>query len=468
MVEPRRSLHALAFGQSRGQSPGMSGGKRLFGLLVVLLVFAGFAGLFIAAVPSISPQSVQLPDGTVVRLAGVTYGRVYHYVAEDGWRRIAGRVLPEIYSRKLGIRMGSVTNATPTVFVCLEAVKTNGYPRFLPYPEATNLHSLYDISRVLDAGASVELHDDVGNAFLLVQTPFFGVPSTNRYVSIFALPLVSRKASRFELHVNQFDTSRRTNYASTFSAHNPAPRSKPRWRARPLPQTNSLEDLSVELLSLDPGGPHTLRELDLEGHTTSGTVAHLRILQNGRPSTAWEVSGVAVTDELSNTFKPHSLEHLGPYAISFDGAFSPREARRFRFELSRVPPFGSNEMAVTLPLSAVPVDPSRHVPYVRLSEYSLRLFGGNYPGNRHYYSASINASPPSGLHFQYFFTAADPAGNQIILLDRGAERWPDNEENEFTLPPNIPPDRLNITFSITKSRFVEFIAAPTASNKPPL
>ena len=458
----------------------MAGVKRLFALLVVVLVFAGFAALFIAAVPPISPRSVQLPDGTVVRLAGVTYGRVYRYVAEDGWRRVAGRILPEIYSRKLGIHVGSVTNATPTVFVCLEAVKTNGYYRFQPYPDAHGLlvHSPHGMTREPSVGASVELYDDTGNAFSLVESPFIAVGLPHKLAAIFTLPLTSAKATRLELHVNQYHYSLKTNYASTFSTRNPAPQFKPGWPARPLPQTNSVDDLSFELLSLDPGGPHTFRTgWLLEGHTSTGTIARFRILQNGRPSTAWEVSGVTVSDERGNTFKPHSLEHLGPNAISFDGAFSPREARRFRFELSRVPPFGSNEMAATLP-----VNPTNHAQFVVLSGYVLRVFGGEEPPGkyRRFYSASINAPPgtdfhsqfigtppPPGFHFQYFLTAADPAGNQIMLLDRGGEIWPDMEENSFNMPPDIPSERLSVTFAITKSRFVEFIATPSASQSAP-
>src|SRR5688572_25729752 len=77
--------------------------KRILGGLALLLGLAIVIGGVWMSFREEADQRHALPDGSIVTLRGVTYGKRHRMADASGWQRMAGRILPEKFARRLGI-----------------------------------------------------------------------------------------------------------------------------------------------------------------------------------------------------------------------------------------------------------------------------------------------------------------------------------------------------------------------------
>jgi hypothetical protein len=448
----------------------MPGGKRRYWIAVILLlVLAGCACLLFLNATRESSLSHRLPDGTVVTVRQVSYGRVYRDVPTNGWKRLAGRILPEKYSAKLGIKVFPFTNATESTIIFLDTVGTNlngvpGFWGYTPFPNATNMHSMYDVLSLELFGASIQLEDDAGNGFLLSKeqgSTRMGAP----FRQFFRVPLASHAANFFTLTVNQYDAVTHTNFSSTFVVRNPAPHRKTQWTAQPFPLTNRVDDLTVELLAIEPGSPHEFVLYGRLGRINHGTRARLRVLQDGVPTSAWRVTGVTVADEEGSVFVPRALDFPDAGTIGFDGGLSPREIRKFRFELNRAPPFRKDEKSAwaTISIASLPAfDYGQSSLGLDNGEYKLqirRMYREKIDGAYElWFNYDLSPQPPADVTAQIFVQAVDQDGREVTFVRSGA---PVDLRIGFKIPASVKSDTVKITFALTKPRYVEFLARPS-------
>jgi hypothetical protein len=289
--------------------------------------------------------SQRLPDGTVVSIAKVSYGRVHRFTAGNFWERFAARVLPARLRSRIGLRerLFAITNSTESTVIFVQSFRSNG-----TFSAAPAMHSWFSTSGML--------RDDVGNE-LSLSGRYVSLLYSNVLVEAFPAPLVSHLATQLQIDLKHSDWNAGPKGSTHFTLPNPAPHSAPRWSAPPLPQTNAAGDLRVELLELSTrGGPASNQLSVLPADFMPRTSARIRLLQNGAPTESWRVEAVTVFDEESNAFGVYLASARSSNALEFGAGLSPREPRKFRFELARVPPFAPDETA-TVTNILVPTSP---------------------------------------------------------------------------------------------------------------
>ncbi len=256
------------------------------------------------------PRSQQLPDGTVVTIKDLSYGKSVNIPMGNLWQRIAGRILPEAIAKRLRIRKAGFTSATDTIFVTVETVRTNG--TFSAYPR-------WPYSR----DSSILMTDDTGNEYQLNRVLQNG-SGPKDLIEVFTAPLVSHLATQLNLRLQQYDYSSAATLATPLVAEfvvpNPAPRSRPRWTPSRPPMTNQLNDLTIVLRKVPLATPGS-SSLGASPNNWSG----LDVFENNSRSKNWRVLGFTIQDEEGNV-------------LTWGGRISPLEPRKFRFELTRNSP----------------------------------------------------------------------------------------------------------------------------------
>ena len=143
-----------------------------------LRVVAGVLGVLVAVTAVVwllfretdEPTEV-LSDGTVVKFRGATYGKTHRMFTGSIWHRLAGRILPDRLSRRLGVPVIHYITTNDSLVVWLE-VDTRAVP-----------------TKYLYSGPSVSIGDEHGSEFLsAVRTS--SKTTANGFVQGYEMPLV--------------------------------------------------------------------------------------------------------------------------------------------------------------------------------------------------------------------------------------------------------------------------------------
>lgn len=408
--------------------------------------------------------SQRMPDGTVVTIAKVSYGRVHRYRAGRFWERIAARVLPDALKKRLGVgdlRAWTIafTNATDSTVVFIQSYKSNG---FHPGPGSFGPFL-----------SGIVVADDAGNEFRLSATED-AFEGSNMFVDSYQVPLVSRAAQKFHLQLQQarWDADGDTNRFAEFTLKNPASQSAPRWRAPPLPQTNTTENLTVELIELRSFPSEISRAssgrrgFDLSPELQ--TRARIRLFENGGQTDRWRVAGISVLDEDGNIYEAAVRRTASPGITEFEGGFSEREPRKFQFELARVAPYDPDETATqtNINLSAIPDWPGhrRLDSPITMEFRGFKLQIDDLSQRNDFQQVSLFYTitpPPRGFHHHIILKAVEGNGKETILLELdGGGPEGGTMASKDSKPLITGPYRVDLVFALTKNRTVEFLARP--------
>jgi hypothetical protein len=420
-------------------------------LLVAVLILA--LGTGETRVPSQT-----LPDGTIVSIAKVSYGRTHSFTAGKLWERIAAQVLPETLKKRLGVRNRTYTftNPTDSTVIFVQAVRSNG--TFSAAPAM--------VSWFLTSGSS---KDDVGNE-LMLQKLSESLLYSNVYVETFQVPLVSHLATQLQIDLTHNDYKSGLKSAAThFTLSNPAPRHGPGWIAPPLPQTNTAGDLTVEMLELsNRGGMAPNERLPLAGRVYPSIISRVRILRSGVPTAAWRVEGLTVMDEEGNAVGLFSSGASHSNVLEFGGGLSTREPRRFQFELARVAPFGPDETAtltnILVPTSADSKSYGQLASPITLEFQGFKLHVNRLNQMNDFQQIQLEyriTPPPRTLQHHIILKAVEGNGKETMLLDHnGGGSAGGNMGLGQSRPTVSGKYRVDLVFALTKSRMVEFLAKP--------
>jgi hypothetical protein len=402
-------------------------------------------------------QSQRLPDGTVISIPKVSYGKVHRYNPGTVWEGMAAKILPAGLRIRFGIRDRNVaiTNATDTIVLFVQAYRSNG-----TFSGAPAMPTYFMSSAVMQ--------DDIGND-LPARNMYASLARSNVLVEAFEIPLVSHTATELRLNLQHRDVKVPSAMPAEteFKFHNPAPRSIPRWRAQPLPLTNFAGDVAVELLELQTitnNTPHQERDsgIMLGQLTTLRTRARFRLLQNGAPTDRWEVGSLTVYDEDGNAFRPLPSYGRTPGTSEFEGGLSSWEARRFVFELARVPPFEVDEVA-TLTNVMQPGSTGTSVRNtLNFQGYTLQINQLTHQDDFQQIRLHYQISPlPGGYLHHIILKAVRESGQETILVDHNGGGTSGGNVGIGQSRPRVSGNyRVDLVFALTKSRMVEFLAKP--------
>src|SRR5262245_51267107 len=107
---------------------------KYFGLILLLAITGAAVTWIIRVTARSSSQMIALPNGSVVKLARVTFGKEHRYRYDNRWQDVVGSILPRKWRAGLSPRVASFTgSATNSLAVWL---RHEGFTNSVPWPPA--------------------------------------------------------------------------------------------------------------------------------------------------------------------------------------------------------------------------------------------------------------------------------------------------------------------------------------------
>jgi hypothetical protein len=426
-------------------------------------IAAVFAAILIASVCALcqvpaAMQVCQLPDGSILKLEAVSYGRQHHFVSGPWWRRLLVRLLPP------SLR-GLVSQATPVD----RAIDSNTLIFWISRDGPTRAPVSFsravvfdERGRELDVSVPTDPHWESGE------------------VRDWLIPVFPRRAHRIGLRIFQRVGPGPSAPVAEFVVANPAPGRYPTWRPEPVPITRRDGDLAVTLTQIITGlkenGPVRPPWSRGEGIWTCATAC---LSQNDRPTGEWQVIWMSLSDATGNVNEPIGFDRspvVGERHGIFLGSLWPDEsAWKVRVECTRTARFAPSDLWTVRGLAVARngamtesnATAARHGVTLRL----VGMFGGRtHPkGDQFFQQTDLThveveaVSPPDALRIGKGFQlslprATDDRGRPVLR----SQVWiTSSGQYNFELEPAAGAKTVNLTFAVAKSRFIQFIARPT-------
>lgn len=411
--------------------------------LVLLLVLVVTTGGIWNLICGASVQRQVLPDGSVVVLKGVTYGRQHRLPAGTLLQRIVGRLLPSDFARRFGIPMLTYTTTNDSMIVWWELTDL---------PKAGN--SLYSIPELVIA-------DDQGNEFAASDfTIRYGV-TTPSQGGVFGL--IPRGNERLSIRMRFSDLIARTDGSVAFNVRNPAPRIDSRWQAHSLPATSRLDEVEIVLTDLSPSIPFPGEDASLAGWMT----ASARFSVAGRSSTDWQLCGVEVFDEAGGNYRPGvgALRvNMNDGSLRFRGSLSSTKVWKLRFAVCQVGGFRSNQVTI---FRDVPLEGLARATFAPRSNnvngVTLNLFDVTTGRPR---CLNLMTMPPDDEVTVVLSEAIDEQGQRHdvrFIGPRFSRRGRSHGYASFPMDQNLRSKSVDATFGISRLRYVEMLVRPSDS-----
>jgi len=394
-------------------------------------------------------RRLTLADGRVLTLAGVSYGTEHRFVHGSPFARTLAPILPPAWRTKLGLKTAFLKRDRPTLMVWVMWRGGDASPRELT--DASVLDDRGIECEPIRSQATLYLYDQPQGAIRGWEFAHF-----------------PRRAERIALRLYTRGAAYNPDRLAEFQVPNPAPRRYAEWKASPLPITARSGAWAFALAQFTTGEPIPDRDKPARGWIAPWTSATFQVASNGQPSRAWTVAGVELTDATGNTAHAYrsaasSLEGQPVFGLS--AALWPDEpAWKLRVEFSRIADFAPDER-VSLPPIPVP-EPDTH----SLIHTQMTVQGATFSGKllahlavpasigniRARAELVVSLVPVEGLRLR-LVRAADDRGRELRHLPGYAET---SGAHNFWL--ELPADArtLDLTFAVTRSRFLEFVARP--------
>ena len=402
--------------------------------IVITITLAIFllAAMTLALKPPPANEQI-LSDGTIVRLGQISYGKNHRYVTGNVAQRFAGRILPDKMAKAIGAKVHLATNATDKLFF---------------FVEYHNQKNTQEPARWYSPAALI-VSDVLGNEFVGNGAMYRSRTGSN-LVEGFNIPMESHLSENLKIRVCPYDYVHQSNYTAYFTAKNPGPRSVSQWSAKPLPQTNQFGDLQV--IFLDAKSTNAPPEAHRD-HMRTWTCMHVQILQNGLPPGEVRANGVMVTDEAGQTYQPSFVgfpaDTNGISRLLFAGALNPKEAWKFKCNLTHFPASETNQQWFVDQL-ALPEKPQKYAPEISsvVQGFKITIDQLNRKGLR------LTITPKTyDLSGTIVLKTGDRNGKRIELLENG------NGNYRLKIPEDVK--SVGLEFALTKNQTAEFITKPS-------
>ena len=379
----------------------------------------------------------RLPDGTVVRLAGATYGGRHLTIERYPGQALLGSVLPSALRSRFGAEPIWVAHSsrglTPYFLIYRRRGKQGPYGQF------------------------ADAVDEHGCLYLAPSNHHGAGPPT---VFVPELPRFPRRSPTVSLRFKAYYFHSRLNRTVRFTTPNPVRGPFPIWQPEPLPATRTTGDLAVTLTGLVSGLDQANPTRPAAPEAFAKTALRLRLVDRGRAAKAWQPVSVTFSDATGNTERSPAAEvrRSGADWLVSSALCREEPAWKVGVELSRRggPPDEVWRLtAVPVPLpgnfgarKALPVAPG-----VELTLYNQPLKGGA-PDLR-----GELTLPRPGLDVVVSARGSDGrmySGRDASWFDRGDDRI----GSAFNLRLGANVMQVDLTFRVYRTRSVEFIAKP--------
>lgn len=417
-------------------------------LVIVPVLATGLVlWLWLSAPPR---QSAVLPDGSVLTLREVSYGKKHRHAFGPLWQRLYALVPKKIRGSR-SYNVGIFTNSEPFVAFWFTRDNTPSVP-----PSVSFRYYLEDAQGY---AAGSETHT-------WVTTVRWPLTAMGKGFSTWP-----RREEYLCLGVYRMSTNGILERIAGFAIKNPAPRIYPTWNAPVPPVSNSVAGYEFTLTRLLVGatasGPQD-EPMPSANPYESRVLAYFRASRNFRESRSWAPGGMTLSDATGNRTEVGGWglwSREGEYRMKFRSSLWPGEPWELRVEFSRAANYSSNEL-VRFPPIAVPAE--------LLKGKTTNIFAVNVSTNWQDVPLTITAfqgltrtfSEPA-LRVRCGTLPADHRLTLVKIEDDKARNvsaggsGSDNSEYGYALKLATNSTTLHLTLAIHKSLFAEFVAQPT-------
>jgi hypothetical protein len=419
-------------------------------LLLVLVVVGGLVvWLSLRAPPR---QSVRLPDGSVLTLREVSYGRHHRHVFGNVAQRLYALIPERFASRRGHIGVITDTNVVLAFWLTRENVPTQ--PDSFTY-------------MLEDANGHV-----AGWHWYAFKS---GIPHPREGIGI-AFRDWPRRDPHLRLVIYQLSNDQTLTRLGTFTVPNPGPLRYPTWKSEKLPVTARVADYDFTLERLMLGVDFEGRYKPLANNSDHRALVEFRVTRNGQPTSSWPPASITISDATGNTVDVGSWSRSskeGKSRMGFHSTLWPGEPWKLRVEFSCAADYSSNELVRFPPIP---------LPQELVEAKTTNTFAVNVSTNWQNIPVTVTAferlSRNSSVPMVRVRCGPLPADHRLTLvkieddqkrnISRGSSGR-DNHEYTYDLTLQTNSTALHLTLAIHKSVFAEFTALPTlvTSNSPP-
>ncbi len=436
----------------------LSTGKLMLGLIGLILV--ALVALAVLARPR--GRSFTLPDGTVLTLEHVSFGKQHYYDGRRWWERWLPR-LPALWQRTLRIAPSSASPAM-TRSTTNETLVLWFHMR---WGSASNPPPWYEVE-VLDENAQVRRGPTWRSGQVLS-----GIQRIAG-IGFDAFPRRSRKIILRYYERNPATYGQELKWELPIS--NPAHGPFAAWPPTPLPATQRDGPLEFTLTRLVAGVDTDNWDRRATNPMKAGTLAAFRISENGRAATNWQVVNILSFDATGNVADNQmrlGRREKGESVMVFTGGlWSDEPAWKLRAEFSRDSGFLPEELWTVRGLRTKDVNPSPQW-ITPTNVLSSTNFGGYTLELRQLFRPGGGASRSGPVVEANVLVKPDPAEYRLTLVKATNEKgesvrgdaigWGRNggeSKYQFYLKDLGDAQSLDLTFAFHKSRFAEFTVKP--------
>jgi hypothetical protein len=442
-------------------------------MAAIVAILAGTAWALSREPPPLAVH--RLPDGTVLHLEAVTVGPQHRLVRGRYWQRFLAPLLPPAVRGRSGATVCTYLGSSPGAVIFWTTWETS--------------------SRFTDWSRAVAFDEHGSQTEVTARAFQESVPPRGEKVRGWVLPAFPRRGARLglRLYVHGYHYP-----VAEFAVPNPVRGPYPAWTPSPLPITRQQDALAFTLTELATGR-EAPRRLWAWWGDRFWTHAAFRIQENGRPTDRWEPVGITLADATGNVLYTRNLQvpvPLGRYRqdgathLRVLGNLPPDEAAwKLRAEFVPTRGFAPAELW-TMHDIAVPKGDGETRSAAMASWYGQQLHLVVRAWVRPWFRGKLYLDtqlaplvdgmrvglvratddrgraclrlPPGWLDFLPSPAEAPRPQLEIVSPFRSylqAEYWSAGANYELTPPADAK--RLNLTFAVVKSRFVDFLARPS-------
>jgi hypothetical protein len=310
--------------------------RRIFIIIPMILCLMAVLviGLFLFQTIHQPKQSVVCPDGSVVELVGVTFGKVHHNPITGPWTRLL-QIVPPSLQQRFGIR-------TPN----LRQTKTETLMIWLQWK-----------GRSSDWNGRKMIVDTDGYASELSHWGNRGNKITANgkiHWAGFEVDIYPRRSPFFKLRLENWNQ----NIEAELVIQNPMISKAKPFEGNHLPSSFEIDNMQFTMIGLelpDPENPPKRPEKRFGSHDARAT---FQVHQDGEITEDWQAVNIWLEDGMGNRAKNHSWsnrEKDGKVTITFDSGLFPGEAWKVRTQFARKQNFLPEDIwSVEIPLPNAP------------------------------------------------------------------------------------------------------------------
>jgi hypothetical protein len=433
--------------------------KNLKIILPILLCFTAVAiiAIFIFKTTTFKPTEVVCPDGNVLELTAVTYGKSHSCPMEHPWNRIL-QGIPRFIQQRLGIINRNVHTTTE-----------NSTVAWFRWKGKTS--SWFGNKTVIDAaGYKSEIK---GWNYNRKPPTASGLAEIWLGYEIQAYP---RRDASFTFRFSDWNEK----VIAEFEIKNPNQISATPFSSKPLPFTNNVDDMEFTLVSLDVPNARKMSKEVKQIFQNADVRAIFEIKEEGTVTENWQPVNIWLEDATGNKSKNNSWsnkEKDGKASITFSSGLFHGEPWKIRTQFARKSGFlPTDQWTATIPLPQHPEYTTNLVSQVIhgkkiiirsiADENNLLLDGtktnrGRNQNNKkrkqfHIYVEEMNTDLRLDL-----IKVIDDQGREC---KQSGKSW---GSGDYDYGLEIEEDAINLTVTLAlhKSKYADFIAMPKTLDK---